>query len=275
MRKIKNVAIILLVLFILCVLIFYLERMSFFSSRPIELFENNNQTQKIEMVIARYAEDMEWIKNPPYNEFSYIVYNKGKNEQYEKTDKFVKEVKLPNVGRETHTYLYHIIENYDNLADLTIFLPGSIELEHKTESSKKMFADMKEKNYKGSFMFCTMDDSQTLVTQKSFYTSLYGASNPKNMQENGDITMKESAHRPFENWYAHHFGDKNKEYTCYSRNAIFAISKATILDKPKSYYEDLIKTVDSHHNHEDVHFFERAWNTVFYPYIDGITISRI
>ena len=28
---------------------------------------------------------------------------------------------MPNVGRESHTYLYHIVENYDNMADWTVF----------------------------------------------------------------------------------------------------------------------------------------------------------
>jgi hypothetical protein len=35
---------------------------------------------------------------------------------------FVKEIKLKNVGRETH-----IVNNYDSLDDLTIFVPGSLE----------------------------------------------------------------------------------------------------------------------------------------------------
>ena len=28
---------------------------------------------------------------------------------------------LPNVGRESHTYLHHIVSNYDSLADWTVF----------------------------------------------------------------------------------------------------------------------------------------------------------
>jgi hypothetical protein len=270
MKKIGETVSILVGLFICCIALYYI--LLSIDSRPIEKF--TPQKQNIEMVIARYAEDMEWIKESPYNQFPYIVYNKGKTESYAKTDKFIKEIKLPNVGREAHTYLYHITENYDNLADLTIFLPGSIELEHKTESSTKLFNDMKDKNYKGSFMSCTMDESSVLDKEGEFYTSLYGASNKKNMSENGDINMKPSEHRPLKNWYEHHFGEKNKQYTCFSKNAIFAISKSTILDKPKSYYQSLIETVNDHQNNEDIHFFERTWNTVFYPYIDGISITR-
>ena len=31
---------------------------------------------------------------------------------------------LPNVGREAHTYLHHIVSNWDNLAEYTLFLQG-------------------------------------------------------------------------------------------------------------------------------------------------------
>lgn len=31
---------------------------------------------------------------------------------------------VPNVGREAHTYLLHIVQNYDALADVTVFLQG-------------------------------------------------------------------------------------------------------------------------------------------------------
>jgi hypothetical protein len=34
-------------------------------------------------------------------------------------------VPLPNVGRESHTILWHIVTNYDRLANLTVFSQGS------------------------------------------------------------------------------------------------------------------------------------------------------
>ena len=33
---------------------------------------------------------------------------------------------LPNVGREQHAYLTHIVRNYDSLADWTVFLHGKV-----------------------------------------------------------------------------------------------------------------------------------------------------
>jgi len=69
-----------------------------------------------ELVVARYKENPDkWLSiNQP--DLKVTIYNKG-----DQDDRFVS---LPNVGREAGTWLHHIISNYDNLADLTIFAQG-------------------------------------------------------------------------------------------------------------------------------------------------------
>ena len=71
----------------------------------------------IEIVIARYNEDLLWTLETPFNEFKYTVYNKGDNDTFEKTN-VTKIINLPNVGRCDHTFLYHITENYNNLSNI-------------------------------------------------------------------------------------------------------------------------------------------------------------
>ena len=34
-------------------------------------------------------------------------------------------LRLPNLGRESHTYLHHILENYDELPEVLLLLPGT------------------------------------------------------------------------------------------------------------------------------------------------------
>ena len=34
-------------------------------------------------------------------------------------------LRLPNLGRESHTYLHHILENYDELPEVLLLLPGN------------------------------------------------------------------------------------------------------------------------------------------------------
>jgi hypothetical protein len=74
---------------------------------------------KTEIVIARYNENLDWLKKiKKSKDIKITVYNKGKD------DINVPFIPLPNIGRESHTYLYHIINNYDNLADQTVFCQG-------------------------------------------------------------------------------------------------------------------------------------------------------
>ena len=74
---------------------------------------------KTEIVVARYNENLDWLKKiKKSKDLKITVYNKGNN------DINVPFISLANIGRESHTYLYHIINNYDNLADQTIFCQG-------------------------------------------------------------------------------------------------------------------------------------------------------
>ena len=76
-----------------------------------------------EIVIARYNEDLSWLKKIPKN-IKIIIYNKGLDDIVKIPGVKYDIIKLPNIGRESHTYLYHIINNYDNLANKTILCQG-------------------------------------------------------------------------------------------------------------------------------------------------------
>jgi hypothetical protein len=47
------------------------------------------------------------------------------------------------------------------------------------------------------------------------------------------------------------------------QNAIFAVKKENIINKPIEYYKKLILEVKYHNNPIEAHFFERAWYYVF------------
>jgi len=83
------------------------------------------------LIVAKYKEDVSWI-NELKNEFDIIVYNKDNNMDpynlnFVKTEYYIDGIKwvdLPNIGREAQTYLFHIIENFDDLYDLEVFTQG-------------------------------------------------------------------------------------------------------------------------------------------------------
>lgn len=70
----------------------------------------------LQIVIMKYNEDVRWTEHLD----SVIIYNKG----VETISKH-KVINLPNLGMGFASMLYHIIKNYDNLAEVTVFLPGN------------------------------------------------------------------------------------------------------------------------------------------------------
>ena len=69
----------------------------------------------VELVVARYSESVDWAM--AYNDIA-VIYNKGRTPVVG----FQRSVNVENIGREGHTYLYHIVQNYGNLAEKSIFM---------------------------------------------------------------------------------------------------------------------------------------------------------
>lgn len=76
----------------------------------------------IQVVVARYAEDLSWLRGLG---LPGLVYNKGLGLDPDSLPPGIEVLALPNVGREAHTYLTHIIAHYDALPLYTAFLQGN------------------------------------------------------------------------------------------------------------------------------------------------------
>ena len=70
------------------------------------------------IVIAHYNENRDWIQKLPND--TIHLYSKG---GVDITGDY-RISYLPNVGRESHTYLHYIIEHYDSLPDIVFFTLG-------------------------------------------------------------------------------------------------------------------------------------------------------
>ncbi|HMP73967.1 MAG TPA: DUF3431 domain-containing protein [Kiritimatiellia bacterium] len=76
-----------------------------------------------EVVVARYEEDLRWVRRIPSG-FGVRVYNKGPEvERWPVHGGLVAEG-LRNVGREAQTYLHHLVTRYERLAEVTVFVQG-------------------------------------------------------------------------------------------------------------------------------------------------------
>jgi hypothetical protein len=71
------------------------------------------------LVVAAYTEDVSWVRAVP---FPVTVYH---HRDCLLVPGDIPCVPLPNVGREAHVYLTHIVGHYDDLDDYTVFSQGN------------------------------------------------------------------------------------------------------------------------------------------------------
>jgi hypothetical protein len=224
--------------------------MSLGLKKTVETFES-----RIELVVSRYNEDLEWLKSKKFK-YPTTIYNKGTNDNFYKP-KGCKVIKLPNVGRESHTYLYHVVNHYDSLPDLTIFLPGSADDKRKVEWVNKL---MKSVERETTTTFPAEEHGDIKTKFYNFELDNWESTNESNNKANSENKLFRSNIRPFGKWYEAHF-NKNVKHSGYG--GIFAVSDSHIKQYHKQYYEKLIKELDTSSNPEVGHYFERAWVAVF------------
>ncbi len=238
----------------------------FYSTHFYESFEND-KTKSIEIVVARYNEDLRWLQNEPFNNYNYIVYNKGDNNAYYKSKKCKGEFQLKNVGRESHSYLTYIINNYDKLKDITVFFPGSLDMESKIERGEKIIKLIEDNN---SAVFLSTNQENVKKDLYSFQLDNYQSTYANNRSLTANEKLTSANVRPYGKWFESKFGDLRIKNIAWG--GIFSVSKEDILRKPESYYESLLNDLNEGSNLEVGHYFERSWEAVFHPMSNTIII---
>lgn len=164
-----------------------------------------------EIVVARYSENLDWTKS--YSDF-VTIYNKGNATEYE-------SVSLPNIGREAHTYLHHIVNNYNNLAEYNCFLQGNPYDPHTP--SLDQYLDY-------------VINSNELVPDFVWLSS--------RMVESDFEYEREPYHAIFPNIkfaYKTIFGKDPEDISfVFGSGAQFMVSKSNILKRPLEFYENLL-----------------------------------
>ena len=211
------------------------------------------------IIISRFNEDLAWTLEFPFNQFNYIIYNKGINDTFEKKN-VSKVIHLPNVGRCDQTYLFHIVSEYNKLSDTLIFLPGSVDMPHKKIIAVKLLLNILQTK-KASFIGGEINS--IFHSFKYFSQDEYCCQNPINQELNNESKLCLCPQRPFGNWFLkHNFKDVN-HYCLYG---IFSVDKRDIYQHPISRYVQLLKELSVHSNPEVGHYTERAWSSIFGPF---------
>lgn len=193
----------------------------------------------LDLIVARYNENLNWLRRVPPR-FRVVVYDKGEPEASATGSKC-----LPNIGREAHTYLWHIIENYETLADITVFCQGK-PFDHASDfhQSLRNLAETPEiSDFTPFGHIVDTDDARggLLFTRWS-----------KN--EDGHELDMHSFHRAL-------FGDVGpREYT-FRLGAQFAVTQQIIRNRPRAFYERALQVAIDFP--DAAHCFERSWPLVF------------
>ena len=212
----------------------------------------------IELVIARFQEDLSWVKELPDVFSKIVIYNKGNPIEIEipKSEIHV----LPNLGRDTHSYLYHVTNNYNNLADVTIFTLGSAW--SRTDKKVKLLEVIENvTKLKTSFMCNTYTDQQHIYNSYFFQTDEYKITNEENFKYNPDTKIDLCEERPLVNWFLKYF--PNERIHSVSYLSIFAASKEDIHKRSVEFYKMFVDKLAIQKNPEVCHYFERVWKNVF------------
>lgn len=215
----------------------------------------------VEIIISRFNEDLNWTQESPFNLFKYIVYNKGNNNNFNKTN-VKKIINIENVGKNDHTYLFHIIENYDNLSNIIVFFPGSLNLDYKKAKAKLVLNNIIKSKFSKAY-FAGHYHKSIKESFNNFKLNKYKTTDNKNFILNNESVLQKCVIRPYGNWYTYFFGDTPAHWS--TMCGIFSIDKRDIIQHPVERYQRLIQTVNKHSNPEAGHYIERSWCAIFYP----------
>ena len=216
-------------------------------------------TSKIEIIISRFNEDLKWTTHGIFNNYRYIVYNKGNNDDFEKTN-VDKIINLKNVGKCDHTYLYHIIKNYNDLPDILVFLPGSLDLINKNIRATEILDIIKNT---GNAVFLGEYYENIKNKFENFCLNNWRSTNNQNFDKNNESMLDLSLIRPFGEWYKYNFDNIIVNFVCYW--GIFSLDKRDIIQHPINRYINLINQLNSSSNPEVGHYIERSWAAIFHP----------
>jgi hypothetical protein len=188
------------------------------------------------IVISRYNEDLLWCSNINHKK---TIYNKGS------LLKDLKSIEIPNVGREAHTYLYHIVNNYDTLDEYTMFLQGN-PFDHGFTDNFMSSNLLNSISFKVPFF-------PLLRKEENFnYFVCDDRGRPHNNLEMVDFIKKHKLEKLF----------NNKQFY-FVQGAQFVVSRERIHTQSLETYKHLLETLSDPENGSYAHIMERLWLHIF------------
>ncbi len=200
---------------------------------------------KNQIVIALYKENIDWINKLPIEKYDIFIYhkNKGVPKEIKKLidDKKIHYEEINNVGRESHTYIFHILKHLKNLPDKIFF------------SQAEPFDHIDPAGYATpDFFFKQLDDffngkEEFKGYGKKHYIWRQGIGNKTPTMEKLWDDMFDG---PLEDHY-------------FNNGGIFGVKKDLILFRSKKFYDYSLKALEHSINPLEGFCFERLWAIIF------------
>jgi len=217
------------------------------------LTKHKRMAEMFHIVTARYKESVEWLAPLATH---VKLYNKGGTAP----DLSCVTVDLPNVGRESHTYLQYILDYYDRLPPIVVFTQGDIreELAEQYPGTGKtgcqflleLVRSAHEDGQSQNFFYNERIARPWRATPDLRMFSYKGG-----RLDTIDMTLGE--------WYQSRFGRPYPDSPPWYIHALFAVRRERILQHPRALYERLIADVATSTDPEVGHFFEKTWLLLF------------
>jgi Protein of unknown function (DUF3431) len=219
----------------------------------------------VQVVVSRFAEDLSWLDELPFKDV--LVYDKGSTPH--NAPPHVKVQKLPNVGKCDHTYLYHLHTWYDSLADVTVFLPGSVMSDELKKRKMRSVIAAVQRTGRSAFPAIPCDIALHILCPW-FQLGGWKTSDPSNTSSLVDGFMQPCPERPLGRWYAKNFPGISVHNVWLQ--GIFAVDRTHAMHCSRERYRKLLRYVDNHPNPEAGHYIERCWEAIFHPVDDACMI---
>jgi hypothetical protein len=194
-----------------------------------------------QVVVARYNESVDWLSM--FKPVRVRIYNKGEplpNSPY-------KVIPLPNVGREAHTYLQYIVDNYYNLPSVVFFTQGRIDDHVKPLTREYVF-----QNFINIDTICKRAWRDVLTS---------GFKENRLLEWKGALAPASCDALEF---FKRYIGAEIPSPAYIYWGGIFSVKREYIRSRPLEFYKSLLELPElQHSNCEVAHFFERMWFYVF------------
>ncbi|WP_440634171.1 DUF3431 domain-containing protein [Candidatus Pelagibacter sp. HIMB1485] len=240
----------------------YLWYLNFLKLKTKYLISSNS----IEFIISHFNEDFDYLNYLPSNQ-KITIYLKGNpNLKLPKNNLNIKIVRLNNIGKEYHSYIYHIIKNYNQLSNINFFFSASfLNLKNRTRNFAKVYKKVSsifKKKFKGVY---TSEDKYFLfkfdklkILEPHFRIFEHETSNKIKHK------LIESKIYPLEKYFFHYFKNKKLEKNIRSLNGIFAVNKENIYSIDIAIYKTIIKEYNVlNKDYESGHYLERLYPSIF------------